>query len=47
MCDRGDTMEFCRDRCAMDATREPEEVSQLPSTWHFAFEKSLFPCFPP
>ena len=20
-----------------EATREPEEVSQLPSTWHFAF----------
>ena len=29
----------------VDATREPKEVSQLPSTWHFAFEKSPFPCF--
>ena len=24
-----------------------EEVSQLPPTWHFAFEKSPFPCFSP
>ena len=31
----------------MDATRELEEVSQLPRTWHFAFEKSHFPCFSP
>ena len=29
----------------VDVTREPEEVSQLPPTWHFAFEKSPFPCF--
>ena len=31
----------------MDATREPEEVSQLPPTWQFAFEKPPFPCFSP
>ena len=31
----------------VDATREPLEVSQLPPTWHFAFEKSHFPCFSP
>ena len=29
------------------ATREPNKVSQLPPTWHFAFEKSHFPCFSP
>ena len=29
------------------ATREPKEVSQLPPTLKFAFEKSGFPCFPP
>ena len=29
------------------ATREPEEVSQLPAIWHFAFAKSPCPCFSP
>ena len=29
------------------ATRELDEVSQLPPTWHFAFEKAHFPCFSP
>ena len=28
-------------------TREAEEVSQLPPTWHLAQEKSPFPRFPP
>ena len=31
----------------VEATVEPEEVSQLPPTWHFAFKKSPLPCFSP
>ena len=31
----------------VDATREPEEVLQLPPTWHFVFEKSPFLCLSP
>ena len=34
-------------RDLVEATPEPEEISPLPPTWHFAFKKSPFPCFSP